>query len=412
MDARQLDEIAASPREDADLLRAVEAFIQEHRKSLRFPAWLEAVFETDTNAKHLEWLARDTIKCALAYNIFLIGDAFLVPDRLALAFVLHLLVVTPAMLAIAWFFKRNPTTLGRDLASAALPILMVAQILAVYITSRAETSPHYLYFVPMTTICTNTAMRLNYRSALWASSVIFALLVATLALTHRMPSAVALMQCISLAICANVTLNSNFDRERDVRRAYLRALRDRLRVAAMDREARHDALTGLANRRRLEEVGATIWASDGGLVSPVSIILFDADRFKSFNDRHGHPAGDACLKRIAACVTAELRGRDDLVARYGGEEFIVLMPRTLLGAAMQTAERLRQAIADLGIPHEGVESGVVTASFGVASADVSEVTFETLTALADAALYAAKRGGRDRVRGAAPPGRSIRSAVA
>ena len=170
--------------------------------------------------------------------------------------------------------------------------------------------------------------------------------------------------------------------------------------------------TGLSNRRRLDEATSAIWSGREPGLSPVSAILFDVDRFKSFNDIYGHPAGDSCLRRIAACALAELRGVDDIAIRYGGEEFMLLLPRTRAEEAVAAAERLRVAIADLGIRHEGEEAeGVVTASFGVASVELGASSFDALTAAADAALYEAKRAGRNRVCAApAGPGRPARAA--
>jgi diguanylate cyclase (GGDEF)-like protein len=127
-------------------------------------------------------------------------------------------------------------------------------------------------------------------------------------------------------------------------------------------------------------------------------VLLDVDHFKAFNDLYGHPAGDACLKRIAACVTAELRNVDDLAVRYGGEEFLLLLPATDVADAVRIAERVRRAIAALGIPHDGAEkTGLVTASLGVAAAPVSALSSTELIAAADIALYTAKRNGRNQV---------------
>ncbi len=104
-------------------------------------------------------------------------------------------------------------------------------------------------------------------------------------------------------------------------------------------------------------------------------MLLDVDHFKAFNDLYGHPAGDACLKRIAACVAAELRNTDDLAVRYGGEEFLLLLPATDIAEAVRVAERVRRAIAALGIPHDGAEkTGLVTASLGVGAAPVSALS--------------------------------------
>jgi diguanylate cyclase (GGDEF)-like protein len=171
-----------------------------------------------------------------------------------------------------------------------------------------------------------------------------------------------------------------------------------MRVAEVGQEARHDPLTGLANRRRLEEVASQLWAKDSGMVSPISVVLYDVDRFKAFNDLYGHQAGDDCLRRIAGCASEEIGADDDVAARYGGEEFLLLLPRTPLEEARRVAERLRAAVVAQRIPHSGGEElGVATASFGVATAENVSTSFEALMAAADEALYKAKRGGRNRV---------------
>jgi diguanylate cyclase (GGDEF)-like protein len=126
--------------------------------------------------------------------------------------------------------------------------------------------------------------------------------------------------------------------------------------------------------------------------------MIDFDHFKLFNDRYGHAGGDICLKRIAACVNAELRSGEDLAVRYGGEELLVLLPGTEASEVMRIAERIRCLIEALGIAHEAVgANNVVTVSCGVAAAPPSTVSALELIAAADAALYAAKRNGRNQV---------------
>src|SRR5690606_25448938 len=122
----------------------------------------------------------------------------------------------------------------------------------------------------------------------------------------------------------------------------------------------------------------------------------DIDHFKSFNDSLGHQTGDDCLKRVAALIVSELRDRGDLAFRFGGEEFLVVLRRTDLPLALSTGERLRRAIERNGIPHPEARGGIVTASIGVASTMIGAgVGAEELISSADAALYAAKRAGRN-----------------
>lgn len=137
--------------------------------------------------------------------------------------------------------------------------------------------------------------------------------------------------------------------------------------------------------------------------APLSLILVDADYFKALNDRYGHPEGDRCLKALASALRDHLKRPSDIVARYGGEEFAVLLPGTDAAGAQVIAEKLRAAVAGLGIPHEGHPLGHITVSLGVATLiPVPSLQTIDLIARADAALYRAKAGGRNRVEAADP----------
>ena len=166
-----------------------------------------------------------------------------------------------------------------------------------------------------------------------------------------------------------------------------------------------DGLTGVANRRHFNHVFEAEWRRAQRLHAPVGVVLFDVDHFKAFNDRYGHAAGDDCLRRVAATLAELARRTSDVVARYGGEEFVVILPATDLPSAQALAEQARAAIEELAIEHaDATNWGRLTLSAGVAC-QVPEVgsSSAALLAAADAALYAAKRAGRNRVEVAATP---------
>jgi diguanylate cyclase (GGDEF)-like protein len=160
-----------------------------------------------------------------------------------------------------------------------------------------------------------------------------------------------------------------------------------------ERAATVDGLTGLRNRRWLDDAFARQLARTVRGDQPASLLMIDIDRFKELNDRHGHLAGDAVLCRVAHVLARNLRPRD-LLARYGGEEFCVLLPETDTDEALIVAERLRAAVEAPGAADEE-PLPAATVSVGVATAHLSD-SLEALLSLADEALYRAKEG-RNRV---------------
>ncbi len=172
----------------------------------------------------------------------------------------------------------------------------------------------------------------------------------------------------------------------------------------LERFANEDHLTGLFNRRYFDQLLETEIrrAQRGG--RNVAVIMADIDFFKRYNDLYGHPAGDECLRRVAAVFQAAARRPTDIVGRYGGEEFCAVLAEINASGARELAERVRVALEALGLPHASNPPGCVTASFGVASMDfsagqpVDPEPAKRLIAQADAALYSAKEAGRNTVR--------------
>jgi diguanylate cyclase (GGDEF)-like protein len=164
----------------------------------------------------------------------------------------------------------------------------------------------------------------------------------------------------------------------------------------VERQAVTDALTGLANRRQFYEVLGREYERSQRFGTPLSLILLDIDDFKQINDSRGHLAGDAVLHGVAATLS-ELIREIDMAARYGGEEFAILLPQTAQEGAAQLAERLRREIASRPVRFGPDEIEGITASFGVAAGPEDSMTQIDLIASADAALYQAKRDGKNHV---------------
>ena len=170
--------------------------------------------------------------------------------------------------------------------------------------------------------------------------------------------------------------------------------------------ARHDPLTGLGNRRSLDEDLEVLHARSQRYGRRFAVAMCDIDRFKAYNDAHGHQAGDQALRVVAATIAQELRGGDS-VYRYGGEEFLLVLPEQIPDTALVAVERVRSAVQGLAIPQPAAgHGGMLTLSAGIAAFDPDEApTAEELLQRADAALYRAKAAGRNQLALADSPAR-------
>jgi len=174
-----------------------------------------------------------------------------------------------------------------------------------------------------------------------------------------------------------------------------------------------DGLTRLANRRTIDETLAREWNRAGRSGLPLSLLLIDVDFFKRYNDAYGHPAGDACLRLVAAAIGRAARRPTDLAGRFGGEEFAVILAKTGIDGALRVAETLREEVARAAIEHRASETAsFVTVSIGVSCSGVVQGPHvrgsedvgsgpacreSDLVDAADRALYLAKQRGRNRV---------------
>ena len=167
--------------------------------------------------------------------------------------------------------------------------------------------------------------------------------------------------------------------------------------------SRTDSLTGLPNRRWFEDRFARAVEAAGHGGQPLALLIVDADHFKRYNDRYGHPVGDEILKGLGRRIAASVHRPQDLVSRIGGEEFAILLPNTDTAGAVRIAGKVHAEVAALAVPSAGIGAGAVTVSIGLACTGPAGAAPLDLYRLADGALYAAKNGGRNQTRIAEVP---------
>lgn len=166
----------------------------------------------------------------------------------------------------------------------------------------------------------------------------------------------------------------------------------------LERLSGTDQLTGLANRRELDDVLQVSWSNVARYGLPLSVFMCDVDHFKSFNDRFGHGEGDRCLQQVANTLKQTCGRPGDVVARYGGEEFVIVLPGTDSAGASMVGEQARIAVEDLAVANpDAPAGGIITLSLGGATSGPGHASLDDLMEAADRALYRAKQDGRNRM---------------
>lgn len=385
----------------------VERLLNNGKPSLRLPEPLEKAFITDEGPQRLRTMLISGVLVAFMFNWLLVSDWLLVPDQFDLALRLRLFLFTPGILVGVFLLTRLASAAMREWLLIFPATVACAMNAWLCMSSTDPMAGPYLSSLATIAMFSNSVVRMRFAPAAVLDAIIIALFVGA---AINMPANLAaiLIPAGLLLVCTIVfTLYGCYCQERDDRLNWLLHLRERLLLKNLEDAnqelhdaSRSDMLTEVANRRHFDEHLAEVWARhqrDGG---EVALIMIDVDHFKAYNDRYGHPMGDACLKAVAGALKRRLRGPGDLIARYGGEEFIAV----LSGASLQTvhgaAERIRRGIEGLNLLHATSSThAVVTVSIGVATMNPSApgATTTRLISAADEALYRAKNGGRNRV---------------
>ena len=400
-----------SPPFDPEISSLIEQTLAMGFVFMRFPAKLEAIYNKDTAAQRLRVLLTAGTIVAFVINLFLVADAAMIPDMFEQSVMLRTWIYTPGMLVGMWLLSLFKSSVSREVFATSAGFS--AALIHLYLCLNSN-SPHalaYLAGLSMMIIYVNVFTRCHFWIAMpYTMSLVGMFWVAVLLMPH--PNWALAFPIALVLISTNVfSLYHLYVLEHEERHNYLMSKRQRLlshelRLAneRLERVSRSDALTQVANRRHFDEFLAQLWERAKRDNTEVSLLMLDVDHFKRFNDHYGHPAGDACLVRVARSLRHSLRRPGDLVARYGGEEFIAVLGKTANDRASAVAERVRSAVEALALPHAMSPTyDKVTVSVGVATLHPldKDASPERLIALADQALYQAKNRGRNRVW---PPG--------
>ncbi|HVS77940.1 MAG TPA: GGDEF domain-containing protein [Steroidobacteraceae bacterium] len=370
------------------------AYAQELRRGfpdLRFPADLERIFQ----AFHLE-RARTRVRFfQLALGLLAIAAAVrssaLDSAPLARVTLGWLGLVIPACLALALAsWSRLYDRLYLPAARLLLPL--IAAVSAFGIADRPVAGqPDLFYFLTCFSIAIFFLGGQLFREALLVN--IFMVVVLGFALAHAgWPAADVVYYATVLVITSAVGAFVYQGVERQLRTSFLER-------GLLSEMVARDGLTGLKNRGAFDDDYARLWQQAMRDRRSIALLIIDVDHFKAYNDRYGHQAGDAALRRVAQVVKLFARRPLDIAARYGGEEFLVALYDLGADHVREIAEELRESVQALAIQHDDSPAGVVTASIGVSIVSPRPGRSpEGAVQLADEALYAAKRGGRNGIR--------------
>jgi len=387
-------------------IRAIDDLLARGLTLLRLPAALERRFLHDHTSRRMRLMMGSGVLVSFMFNWLLVADAVMIPDQFDQALKLRLLVFTPLVLLGLMLVSRMPSTTVREGMIFVSSLLAVGVNVHLCMSSQAPTAGPYLVSLASIVVFSNTVARVRFGLAALLDLIAFALFVWAAMSIPSAPFEVMLPAGVLLLSLSVFTLYGCFSLEMEERRTWLIRLREqRMREALveanerLEQASRHDALTDLPNRHHFEDAMATAWSQAQQRSQPVSMVLLDVDRLQRYNNRMGQAEGDACLRLLAATLKRCNTQGQAFIARYGGEEFALLLQGVSVHEAAALAQRIRQAVIDLHLPHPDGVAQRVTVSAGVASirADAPHATQAQLMAAADEALRQAKQQGGNSV---------------
>jgi diguanylate cyclase (GGDEF)-like protein len=388
--------------------RLIDQLLADGFAWLRFPAELEARFRQDCSGHRLKAMLVSGMLVAVLFNVLLISDQMMTPDVFELALKLRLFMFTPFVILGLFIVTKIPSLQVREWLEVVCGLGVCFMNVYLCVNSReALAAPYLVSLIPIVLFLNSVAQMRFMKAVIMDTGAMLMFVIGAWMKSDVAAMEILIPSGLTLASAIVFSLYGCYTMERDERRNWLMHLREKVLLkdleeanAHLDSVSRSDMLTEVANRRHFDEYLQQVWdraLHDG---SEISLIMIDVDHFKAYNDRYGHPQGDACLKDVAATLKRRLRRPGDLIARFGGEEFIAILAGTPLSTAVGAAERVRKGVESLNRLHATSSThAVVTVSLGVACLrpNAPHATPAQLISAADEALYQAKSRGRNRV---------------
>ena len=403
-------EVCAPAGVHADVGFALDGLHRSDLRSLRFPVALEVRFEEETRNDRAHRLWFEGLIAIVVFNICLLFDYLFVGDATWQTLVWRTSIATPLSLIVNILMRFNPPKWLRE---GSIATVMVAICFINLFVQGTSTAAHTLFGsvgMFITALFVGVVMRLRFPYMATAICIMLLGGVCFLTRSESLSMSEVVVATSMMIMTMGIILIASYSMEREERRSYVLCLKSDLQAEALaeaNAELQHlsslDNLTGLPNRRALEDRFSQLWFECAITGKPLAVIVADIDHFKKINDVFGHVYGDEALRRVAGLLPKALRSPGDMVARFGGEEFVLLLPNATQEVALTVAERVRTLIETAGTPTTSHAAGDATMwatiSCGVSVCIPNEdLTTTQLLEAADRALYMAKNDGRNCVR--------------
>ena len=392
--------------QDPSMMAEAERLLSGRTRDIRLRGAIARAFRDRSWRQSAKIIRAWMIWVVLLDLLTLTLNQFLLPSTAALAMLAPGAIIPPAAIGVflVWRKRRSDGVLGWSLTIGMFFILLATSLTGV--AAGGQWHERYLNVMVFVAIAGITIFSVPLRQTLHIAVIALGLYLAFQLANPRVEIPSTLSAFLFFASGVGATVVARRSMTILAQKAFLLELRDRRRVSELaeanerlERLSKTDPLTGVANRRWMTELLDHLWNDAEGRPGSVALLMCDIDDFKRLNDTRGHAEGDRCLVDVANIISSRLRDTD-YVARYGGEEFLVLLPEATKAGALAVAERIRHGVADAALPNPNARvSPIVTLSIGVAVQEPNQsgLTPDQLQSQADAALYVAKRTGRNRV---------------